>query len=61
MQPPPFLPDFVPVESPLKGAHPVARQSRFHGCPGMACSAAFGTVACQPFRAMRAARRAMDN
>jgi len=44
MSPPPFLPDFVPVESPLKGAHPAARQSRFRGCTGMACSAAFGSV-----------------
>ena len=23
------------------GAHPVAWQSQFHGCTGMACSAAF--------------------
>jgi len=61
MNPPPFLPDFVPVESPLEGAHPVARQSRFHGCPGMACSAVFAVAACQPVHAMRVARSAMES
>ena len=27
---------------PFKGAHPVARPSRFRGCPRTACSAAIG-------------------
>ncbi len=35
---------FVSSATPLQGAHPTARPSRFRGCPGMACSAAFGAL-----------------
>ena len=39
-----------------RGAHPAAWQSQFRGCPGMACSAAFGSEKAVAFRAMRPPR-----
>jgi len=39
-----------------RGAHPEAWPSQFLGCPGMACSAAFGSEKAVTFRALRASR-----
>jgi len=44
-----------------RGAHPAAWPSQFRGCPGMACSAAFGPGKAVVCHAMRLARSAMDN
>ncbi len=47
--------------SAWRGAHPEAWQSQFLGCPGLACSAAIGSLSLRRFHVMRVARCAMEN
>jgi type IV pilus assembly protein PilX len=57
MNPPPSLAHFVSLDSPLKGAHPAARQSRFRGYSRMGMAApALGEIhASKPLRRQRGA------